>query len=81
MQAGNLEAAIVWNSEAHLIQDPNGSWKKKKCSTDACLLLNVIQMLDIWSITKSYVIWGPDYVIVSSSVSFGPGCFCKCLPF
>ena len=30
MQAGNLEAAIVWNSEAHLIQDPNGSWKKKK---------------------------------------------------
>lgn len=55
MQAENLEASIVWNSQAYLIQDPNRSFKK--CSTYVCLLLNVIQMVDIWSIIKSYVIW------------------------
>lgn len=30
--------------------------EEEKCSSDACLLLNIIQMLDIWSITKSHVI-------------------------
>lgn len=71
MQAGNLEAAIVWNS-GFRIQMVHG---RKECSPDACLLLNVIQMVDIWSITKSYVIWGPDYVIVSSLISLWTGCF------
>lgn len=72
MQDGNLEAAIVWNS-GFRIQMVHG---RKECSPDACLLLNVIQMVDIWSITKilcNLRSWLCDCIFLL--VSFGQDAF------